>query len=263
MSFFDAELTPALNCLRSRNTPELSAAIEYLLCSKAGGGVSPAWVREDTYLSARLIAGGAAYAVHAAAVHGTLKLVASDEKGNDVTDEYRYILSHCPEQDAIECFDGRDRTLPFHLCRYRIRGDDGSCVGMSDRTEHLAATQTFRSQLLRYIKAFRPEPVNCRKQYQVTINRQGAFEVVNPETAGSVFLSETEEKLFLFICYLNIAQFWSDVEMLRDLHHEKKPLLVRNFIEFLDESADIDHLMERTMRLGRQVLMLTLPEVEG
>jgi len=72
-------------------------------------------------------------------------------------------------------------------------------------------------------------------------------------------LSETEEKLFLFICFLNIAEFWSDIESIRNLHHIEKPLLIKNFIEYLDESVDIENLIKRTVMLGRQVIIVTLP----
>jgi hypothetical protein len=72
-------------------------------------------------------------------------------------------------------------------------------------------------------------------------------------------LSETEEKLFLYICFLNIAEFWEGFEKIRDLHHKKKPLLIQNFLEFLDESTDISSLITRTLRIKRQVILLTLP----
>ena len=41
--------------------------------------------------------------------------------------------------------------------------------------------------------------------------------------------------------------------------YKKKPLLIQNFLEFLDASADIDSLMARTARLQRQIILLTPP----
>ena len=43
------------------------------------------------------------------------------------------------------------------------------------------------------------------------------------------------------------------------MHHEKKPLLIKNFLEFLDQSTDIKGLITRTKKLGRQIIILTLP----
>lgn len=188
-----------------------------------------------------------------------LQLAVTDPSGLDVTDDYRQTLSHCPEQDATESFDGQDKTLPLRLCWYRNREDDEIPGDLSDRTERLADTKTFRSHLIRYVKAFQPEPINCKKNYQTTINEQGKFEVIYPGVSGKVFLSETEEKLFLYICFLNIAEFWEGFEKTRDLHHEKKPLLIRDFIEFLDEAANINALIARTQNLQRQIIILTSP----
>ena len=82
------------------------------------------------------------------------------------------------------------------------------------------------------------------------------------DVCGEINLSQTEEKLFRYICFLNIAEFWEDIENVRNIHHEKKPLLVKNFIDFLDESTDINSLIARTVQLGRQVIILTLPMQE-
>ena len=87
--------------------------------------------------------------------------------------------------------------------------------------------------------------------------------MVYPGVSGEILLSETEEKLFLYICFLNIAEFWADVENIRNMHHEKKPLIIKNFIEFLDQTTDIDGLIARTTKLGRQVIILTLPMQES
>ena len=127
----------------------------------------------------------------------------------------------------------------------------------------MVSTKTFRSHLIRYIKAFEPEPINNIKNYKATINNQGRFEVVYPGVSDELLLSETEEKLFWYICFLNVAEFWTDVENIRNMHHEKKPLIIKNFLEFLDQTTDIDGLIARTTKLGRQVIILTLPMQES
>jgi hypothetical protein len=171
------------------------------------------------------------------------------------------MLSHCPEQDALDTFDGQDKTLPLRLCWYRNREDAPTDV--SSRTESRTDLKTFRSHLIEYIKGFQPEPINCKKDYLATINREGRFEVFCPGVCGGVSLSETEEKLFRYICFLNVAEFWAGFEKIRDLHHEKKPLVLQNFLEYLDESTDISALITRTIKLQRQMIILTLPISEA
>ena len=168
--------------------------------------------------------------------------------------QYQYALSHSAEQDQIEAFDGQDKTMPLRLCQYRHREEADD---LSNRTERLVDTNIFRRYLCQYIQNFCPEPINSKKKYQAAVSAQGIFEAQYPGFSGDVFLSETEERLFLYICFLNIAEFWAGFERIRDLHHEKKPLLIRNFIEFLDEEANINALIVRTQKLQRQIIILT------
>ena len=256
---YHTTLNSKLNLIGTHFTPELSAAFEFLLCSRARQAVPTAWIRENTHITAGILLNNTVYTANVTSSKDRLQLAVTDPSGLDATDYYRHTLSHCQEQDATERFDGQDKTLPLRLCWYRNREDDEIPVDLSGRTEHLVDTKTFRSHLIRYIKAFRPEPINCKKNYQTAINPQGKFEVYYPGVSGKVFLSETEEKLFLYICFLNIAEFWAEIEKNRDLHHEKKPLLIRNFLEFLDESTEISSLVTRTIKTKRQILLLTLP----
>ena len=182
--------------------------------------------------------------------------------GNDKTDFYQNTMSHCTEQDAIEDFDGQDTSLPTRLCWYKGCDDCDVPNDLFVRTNFVAGTKTFRSYLMRYIKAFKPEPINNKKNYIISINKQGKFEVMYSDVCNEINLSQTEEKLFRYICFLNIAEFWENIENVRNIHHEKKPLLVKNFIDFLDESTDINSLIARTVQLGRQVIILTLPMQE-
>lgn len=253
VSCYDAPLTPGLNILETRDTPVLSTAIQFLLCSAVE--IPPDWVRESTRLEAEIFLADRAYTLRAAVREGRLTLKATDGVGNNVTEDYQDALYHCMEQDAAECFDGLDKTVPDRLFRYHNHRDYGR--GLSRRTDRITDTKTFRAYLVRYIRAFQPEPIHNRKCYHTAINPQGRFVVVHPDIPDPVFLSETEEKLFFYICFLNTTAFWEDIEKSRDLHHERKPLLVQHFLEYLDESVQIHSLIARTKQLQRQVILLT------
>ena len=264
VEFYDTVLTSKLNILDTLFTSEISTAIELVLCSKALQERPVIGVRDDTLITAEILVAESSYYIELKPINGDeLKLTASDVSGNDVTDFYCTLISHCTEQDTIDNFDGRDNSFPLRLCWYRDRDDYEAPKDLHSRTNYVVSTKTFRSHLIRYIKAFEPEPINNIKNYKATINNQGKFEVVYPGVSGEILLSETEEKLFLYICFLNIAEFWADVENIRNMHHEKKPLIIKNFIEFLDQTTDIDGLIARTTKLGRQVIILTLPMQES
>ena len=260
VSFYEAALNRSLNIIGSRYTPEISAAISFLLCSRVQQAIPETWLCATTRLTAVVHIETCEYTVTAAVCDGRLTLTATDHDGVEVTNTYQYLLSHCPEQNAAEYFDGQDKTLPLRLYWYRNWED--APENISDRTDSLTDTKTFRSHLLGYIKAFRPEPLNCKKPYLAAMNPEGQFEVFYPGVSGEVSLSETEEKLFLYICFLNVAEFWTDIENIRDLHHEKKPLVIQNFLEYLDASTDIRALIGRTGKLQRQIILFTLPRGE-
>lgn len=259
---FDTDLTPAINIIDTYFAPEFSAAIEFLICNKRSQATPKAWLRKDTRIVANVCINGKIYTLNASPCGEQLALTAIDFKGNDVTDFYKDLLSHCLEQDATESFNGQDKSLPLRLCWYRNPEDQDILEDLPGRTGRILNTKAFRTHLVSYIRTFQSEPVNCQKQYQVRINRQGQFEVFHPGVSGEVFLSATEERLFLYICFLNIAAFWVGIEKVRNFHHEEKPLLIQNFLEYLDDSTDISGLIARTCKLQRQVIILTSPLTE-
>lgn len=264
VEFYNTIFTQELNILDNLFTLEISTAIELVLCSKVLPECYSTSVRDDTLITAEVLVAESSYYIELKPTNkGLLKLTVLDDKENDVTEFYRTIISHCTEQDTIDNFDGRDDSFPLRLCWYRGCDDYEVPKDLHSRSNYVVSTKTFRSHLVRYIKAFEPEPINNIKNYKATINNKGKFEVVYPGVSGELPLSETEEKLFWYICFLNVAEFWTDVENIRNMHHEKKPLIIKNFLEFLDQTTDIDGLIARTIKLGRQVIILTLPMQES
>ena len=253
---YEIDLTQKLNLIDSRYADEILAAISFLLCNKLQSAIPEQWLQVDTQISAKIGLADDSYFVSAKPQLGQLQLFATDPVGVDVTVQYQYALSHCEEQDDTEFFDGQDNKNHLRLYRYYCREEYDD---LSDRTRRIVDTRTFRRYLYRYIQRFCSEAIHCAKKYQATINAQGIFEVYYPGFLGEINLSETEEKLFRYTCFLNVAEFWADFEGIRDLHHRKKPLVVQNFIEFLDESTDISSLILRTQRLQRQIIILTTP----
>ena len=253
VSGFAASLTPGINIIESRDIPVLTAAISLLLCNRVQ--LPPGWVQASTRLEATVMIKGEGYHLSVGIRDGKPVLTATDETGADVTEAYQDTLYHCLEQDAAEFFDGQDKTAPNRLFRYHNHRE--YYAGLSCRTDRITDTKTFRGHLLRFIKTFQPEPLHNKLHHLITVDPQGKFSVIHPGLPGSIHLSETEEKLFFYTCFLNAAAFWEDTEKARDLHHEKKPLLVVNFLEYLDETADLSGLIGRTHQLQRQVILFT------
>ena len=97
------------------------------------------------------------------------------------------------------------------------------------------------------------------KRYELYLESSGKYVVRHVDDNGcSVFLSESEETLFRYLCFLKTAEFWHGFEELRNLNGIKKPLIVEGFLERLDESIDVSDLLQRTLRLKRQLILLTV-----
>lgn len=237
---YAARLAPQWNILSG--VGELAQALDVLLCRPAGP--DPHFLRDDTQIAATISLADRVYTAKAGCREGAWKLNVTDDAGKDATALYRYAITESPEQNNLSFFDGSDRSLPQRLCRYRHR-------------ENIEKNQAFQAHLRRYIGQFQPEQIHNRKNYWTKPDRYGQFRAYHPDLPGDIALSETEERLFLYICFLNLAEFWQDFEAMRNIHHAKKPLIVQNFLEYLDEDTDLSRLKSRTEQLRRQVILFT------
>ena len=253
---YDTDLRQGLNIVESRYATELHEAIAFLVCNDQVPGIPEQWLQDSLRISATICLEDTIYTVCIRSVLGRPQMFATDPSGADATAQYQYALSHCEEQNGTELFSGWEPYIHLRLCDYC---DQDFWDVLSDRTDRLIDTKTFHRYLYNYIRSFVPEPINSKKNYLASINQQGKFEVILPGFDGEIHLSETEKRLFSYICFLNVAEFWAGFEKMRDLHHEKKPLLIQNFLEFLDESADISSFIVRTQKLHRQIIILTSP----
>ena len=253
---YDTDLRQGLNIVESRYATELHEAISFLACNDQAPGIPEQWLRDDLLISATICLEDTVYTVCIRSVLGRPQMFATDPTGADATAQYKHALSHCEEQNSAELFGGWEPYIHLRLCDYC---DWDARDFFSDRTDRLTDTKTFHRYLYNYIRSFVPEPINSKKNYLAAINQHGEFEVILPGFDGEIHLSETEKRLFYYICFLNVAEFWAGFEAMRDLHHEQKPLLIQDFLEFLDEGADISSLITRTQNLQRQIIILTSP----
>ena len=260
--FFQTLFNPKITVVETIHLSEVLATMQIVLCNKTVSFLPDEWVRSDTEIKAEVCVNEDTFYILAKADFSTsrvLVLHATDDQEHDLTHQYLSLLSHCLEQDTVENFDGSDKLIPLRLCWYRNNEDYEPLGKLPINSEYIAMTKTFRASLAKYIKTFEPEQINNKKNYKVAVKSDGRFRVFYPGINGDVFLSQTDEKLFLYVCFLNIAEFWNNIESIRNLHNVTKPLLIKNFIEYLDESAEIGNLIRRTLTLNRQVIITTLP----
>ena len=256
---FEADFDGGLNVVKSRYADEIARAVRLALGHQIssrplhlarGDAAIDAWVRlaDKEY---RVVIKPGSRPPQAC-------LRAYDKEGNDRTKEYLYVTSHCPEHDLSDVFGGHTEKTHFRLLQYLDEDRYFGSRGLSARTDKLSEIKAFRSYLKAFMKDFQPELIREGKRYELCLESSGKYAVRYVDDKGaSVFLSESEQTLFRYLCFLKTAEFWHGFEELRNLHGIKKPLIVEDFLERLDESIDVGELLQRTLRLGRQLILLT------
>ena len=261
IEFLSYDFSEGINVISNRAADEIALAIKIVLNHKCAFPLPDCTARERAEIMATVAVNQKIYAVRAFwdTENNAFKLAVFDGTDTDVTAEYLYLTSHCEEHDRTDAFDGAENDHRFGLARYVNADRFCSPEEMSPGTDRLLQNKTFRAYVSRFIKNFRPQPIRRGKPYELILNWDGIFEIQNPlDSSRRVLLSESEQKLFSYMCFLQIAEVWRGFEELRNLHGIKKPLIIKNFLERLDASIDTQELTNRTAECGRQSILLTV-----
>ena len=257
---FECDFENDLNIVKNRYTDEISGAILFVLNHRAFY-LPRLWVGGSTRIEALVCILGKEYLLIAKPnlKQKDLSLCAYDVDGHEKTREYLYLTSHCAEQDLCEVFDKETEKMFFKPIQYLDEDHYYSPSDLSKRTDRLSETNAFRSYLKTFIKDFKSETIRDGKRYELYLKKDGRYAVrYKGDNDMPVFLSESEQTLFRYLCFLRTAEFWQGFEELRNLHSVKKPILIGDFLERLDESIDLQDILERTRRLNRQIIILTI-----
>ena len=257
---FEYDFENDLNIVRSRYTDEIFGAIQFVLNHRAFS-LPMLRVRRSTKIEALVGILDTEYLLRATPnlKQNELCLRAYDADGHEKTREYLYLTSHCAEQDLCEVFDGDTEKMLFKPLQYLNEDRYYSPGNLSQRTDRFSETKAFRSYLKTFIKDFKSETIRDGKRYELYLKKDGRYAVrYKGDNDMPVFLSESEQTLFRYLCFLRTAEFWQGFEELRNLHCVNKPIMIGDFLERLDESIDLQDILERTRRLNRQIIILTI-----
>ena len=255
---FKNDFADDLNIVKTRYTNEISVAIQFVLNHRAFS-LPMLRVRRSTKIEALVCIFGKEYLLLATPnpKQNDLCLRAYDVDGHEKTREYLYLTSHCAEQDLCEVFNKDSEKMVFKPIQYLDEDRYYSPRDLSKSTDRLSETKAFRSYLKTFIKDFKSETIRDGKRYELYLKKDGRYAVrYMGDNDMPVFLSESEQTLFRYLCFLRTAEFWQGFEELRNLHGVKKPIIIADFLERLDESINIENLLQRTMRLERQAIIL-------
>ena len=256
---FECDFENGLNIVKNRHTDEISGAIQFVLNHRASH-LPKRWVSGSTLIEALVCILGTEYLLIVAPnlKQNDLCLCAYDVGGHEKTREYLYLTSHCAEQDLCEVFNKDTEKMFFKPIQYLDEDRYYSPNELSRCTDQLSETKVFRSYLKIFVKNFKPETIRDGKRYELYLRKDGRYAVrYTGENDIPVFLSESEQTLFRYLCFLRTVEFWQGFEELRNLHSVRKPILIGDFLERIDEAIETKYLLERACRLNRQIIILS------
>ena len=90
-----------------------------------------------------------------------------------------------------------------------------------DITDGIGTTKTFRSYLKNYIRTYKPQCLRKGKEYLLILDNNGEFRVTHPKLPVDTVpnLSESENILYHYLCFLNLSEFWYGIEQIKDIHY--------------------------------------------
>jgi hypothetical protein len=173
-----------------------------------------------------------------------------DMQGNN--EKISSLFDQSREEDNI-CFykNGKFKNFPARLSEYKDFEFFYTKNRFSRETNGACLSRTFRGKLTEYIRNFKPQKLNPNKAFHMKINENGEFFV-----DGNPDLSASEANLFDFLCFLNIIEFWENFEEIKDLNHIKKPIVITELFEMIDESIPKDFILKRLENLNRQIFLI-------
>ncbi len=249
------DLTDSLNVVKERYSDELFWVITTILHNKSTPCLHKTWISKESRIEATVSINEKTFFVKIAPADDLkdIRLSAFDESGCDVVAEYLYLSAHCEEHDLSDIFNGNEKHAFLKILNGLYEPE------IPDRAiNEFLHIKAFRSYVLDFIKNFKSEPLRAGKGYEIVLEKNGLYGVRCVDGEGlDVCLSESEQTLFRYLCFLRTAEFWQGFEEIRNLHSVKKPFVIKDFLERLDESIDVSELFDRTLKLGRQMIVLT------
>lgn len=252
---FRFSFSNSLNILKERYSDELFFAIAVVLHNRSAPRIPKAWLCGESRIDAEVSVNEKTFylTILPSEDEKGVKLLAFDVQGREVIKEYLYLTSHCAEHDISDVFNGNGKHAFLRILNYLNESE------MPDHSvDGLLHIKAFRSYAFDYVRNFKSEPIRVGKRYEIVLEKNGLYGVrYMDDEELPVCLSESEQVLFRYLCFLRTAEFWQGFEDIRDLHSVKKPLLIKDFLDRLDESIDVTELLERSAKLGRQIIILT------
>ena len=257
ISRYETTFRNGFNEIQAFAVPELTAAMGLVLRNKVPS-CSKLWIQNTTKIEAVVQTKQTDYRVALTPNRDQsgFSLSAFDHTGADQTSQYLLTFSNGSKEDSRNIFRGGNRNIYFALKYCDREGKRKSGRSLSERTNDILYMQAFHAYRRRYVMSFKPIPI--RNGFFLLLREDGSFAVEDTRhNLCTGRLSETDERLARYLCFLQVAAFWDGFEQIRNMHYERKPLILLDFLEFLNTSVLASGKLQHADNFGYQILALT------
>ncbi len=216
-------------------------------------------VSTDTQITLNLEIAGHPYTITARGQPHSSECIyeATDCKTNAAVDASSLFgnMLLCKEEESLIYYRYDPKNaFSNRLLQYRDPEKYYALEDFQKKTNGFGLTQTFRA----YLKDFIRKYGTCdyfTDSYKTELRSDGRFILHCPELPNfTADPNEQEKKLFDFYCYIQVNKFWCGFEDIRDMNHEKRPMLID--AGELNEYTGFHKLLAESKGLGKQMILM-------
>lgn len=194
--------------------------------------------RKDSYIEAQVLIGRESYTVRVTFKDGVSMFYVTDSEHSDRTMWYLETVTQSDEGQ---------------FSRFLSPGGYPARLFPLDDPDNMGNSRIFRD----YLRQFAPQQLVPDKDYWLRLEPDGRLIVRLGQDGQEIpDLSETESRIYHYLCFLQRIHFWDSCHALRDYQAVQFPILVRDFSAKLDQRVDIYTLYDKAEALGRQQLII-------
>ena len=258
---FEASFYEQITEIYDSNTNDIIQAIGLITRNKSlTGHVADNIISDMTYINMELEIAGHPYLITTKGqpYGNEYDYEVIDRENNTVVDISLILrdIRLCEEEESLVCYRYNPKDVyAERFLRYKDP-DKYYPVGVfQKRTNGLGLTRSFRACLTEYIKKYEPSDLfsdGCL----IKLCSDGRFVRCDAKGTGSIADSnEFNKNLFDYKCFLDVNCFWSCFEDIRDMNHEKWPLIID--AEDLQEQIKFKKRREKEVETRQMIVMNT------
>ncbi len=253
----ETSFDPQFAVLPSEKSKTIMKALCVALKSRSLTGEKPDQTNSDAKIEVVIDIAGTAFYINAAVSAGTTGFdhTVKTEDGKICADFYEMIYQ-CAEEESL-CFFTFDKKNRYSDRMRRYKDVEKYYAGGSfaELTDGIGNTRLFRSRLNEYVKSFMREENVFDNDRRMLISDIWKF-VLN-DSFDNTALSNKDDVLFEYVCFMEINRFWQELEAIRDLNHVSWPLFISDMPEMTSGADQTPSWLKMTKNLGRQVILLS------